>query len=118
MGTLEQLNQIFGGKSLQSNSNKYKCVKCKVQKSSWAALQRHHVTYVPVLIKHLCERCHARITKLNAGTALSLGVKLTNETRLKIWKSFLEEVIDEAKYDRCLIWFNTEYRERRERKAE
>jgi hypothetical protein len=106
MSTQELLSKIFGGKTLEELDSRYKCVKCKTQKSSWKELHPHHVTYKPHLVKYLCERCHARITYLNSLKASEVKQKLTSEMRMKVWSKFMKEVINKVKYDASLSWFN------------
>lgn len=62
------------------------CVKC----NSIGRVERHHVIYNPAKIARLCRRCHHRITKLNAKIAWKKKKRLSNQTRLTIWKRFLQ----------------------------
>lgn len=63
------------------------CVNCKRGRS---ALHRHHVTYEPEHVELLCKWCHAAITLVNLYAARSVGRKLLNNERERVWEEFLK----------------------------
>jgi hypothetical protein len=54
------------------------------------AVHEHHVTYEPVVTKHLCVRHHEEITIINGQQARRIRITLSNKHRWWIWFQWVE----------------------------
>ena len=76
-----------------------KCAKC----GKFGKVDRHHVTYDPVVLVNLCRSCHSRITSLNARAAFVAYTNkikrkaYTNRVRLILWRWFMNNPWPESK---------------------
>lgn len=81
---LEEWKENLKFKDSTWNTKKVLCVRCKE-----LATEKHHVTYIPKVIRKLCNNCHKIITRMNTAYVAPQNSKLSNDQRLLVWRRFM-----------------------------